>query len=77
MGTLEQLMVTPLRPIEMLIGKAAAAILVGYSELVLVVLMIHFVFEVLMRGSWTFVGVVLLLHVRRVELGAAGLRFCP
>ncbi|MFB0536748.1 MAG: ABC transporter permease [Anaerolineae bacterium] len=57
MGTLEQLMVTPLRPIEMLIGKSAAAILVGYIEFVLVVLMIHFVFEVPMRGSWTLLWV--------------------
>jgi ABC-2 type transport system permease protein len=57
MGTLEQLMVTPLRPIEMLIGKSAAAILVGYIEFVLVVLMIHFVFGVPMRGSWTLLWV--------------------
>ena len=57
MGTLEQLMVTPLRPIEMLIGKAAAAILIGYIEFVLVVLMIHFVFGVPMRGSWTLLWV--------------------
>lgn len=57
MGTLEQLMVTPLRPIEMLIGKSAAAILIGYIEFVLVVLMIHFVFEVPMRGSWTLLWV--------------------
>jgi ABC-2 type transport system permease protein len=57
MGTLEQLMVTPLRPIEMLVGKSAAAILVGYTEFVLVVLMIHFVFEVPMRGSWTLLWV--------------------
>jgi ABC-2 type transport system permease protein len=57
MGTLEQLMVTPLRPIEMLIGKSAAAILIGYTEFVLVVLMIHFVFGVPMRGSWTLLWV--------------------
>jgi ABC-2 type transport system permease protein len=57
MGTLEQLMVTPLRPIEMLIGKASAAILIGYIEFVLVVLMIHFVFGVPMRGSWTLLWV--------------------
>jgi len=57
MGTLEQLMVTPLRPVEMLIGKSAAAILVGYAEFVLVVLMIHFVFEVPMRGSWPLLWV--------------------
>ncbi len=52
MGTLEQLTVTPLRPLEVLIGKAAAAILIGYAEFVLVILMIHFVFAVPMRGSW-------------------------
>lgn len=57
MGTLEQLLVTPLRPIEMLIGKSAAAILIGYTEFVLVVLMIHFVFDVPMRGSWTLLWV--------------------
>jgi ABC-2 type transport system permease protein len=63
MGTLEQLMVTPLRPIEMLIGKSAAAILVGYTEFVLVVLMIHFVFEVPMRGSWTLLWVLSLFYM--------------
>jgi ABC-2 type transport system permease protein len=57
MGTLEQLLVTPLRPIEMLIGKSAAAILIGYTEFILIVLMIHFVFEVPMRGSWTLLWV--------------------
>ncbi len=57
MGTLEQLMATPLRPVEMLIGKSAAAIFIGYIEFVLVVLMIHFVFGVPMRGSWTLLWV--------------------
>ena len=63
MGTLEQLMVTPLRPIEMLIGKAAAAILIGYIEFVLVVLMIHFVFGVPMRGSWTLLWVLAFFYM--------------
>jgi ABC-2 type transport system permease protein len=67
MGTLEQLLVTPLRPIEMLIGKSAAAILIGYTEFVLVVLMIHFVFEVPMRGSWTLL-LVLAFFYMLVEL---------
>ena len=57
LGTLEQLKVTPLRPIEMLIGKSAAAILIGYTEFILIVLMIHFVFGVPMRGSWTLLWV--------------------
>lgn len=63
LGTLEQLLVTPLRPIEMLIGKSAAAILVGYTEFVLVVLMIHFVFEVPMRGSWTLLWVLAFFYM--------------
>lgn len=63
MGTLEQLMVTPLGPIEMLIGKSAAAILIGYTEFVLVVLMIHYVFKVPMRGSWTLLWVLAFFYM--------------
>ncbi len=57
LGTLEQLMVTPLRSVEMIVGKSIAAIVIGYSEFVIIVLLIHYVFAIPMRGSWTLLWV--------------------
>ena len=52
LGTLEQLVVTPLRSIEMVIGKAVPAILLGYMVFLLMLAISVFGFGVPMRGSW-------------------------
>ena len=52
LGTLEQLVVTPLRPIEMIIGKAVPAILLGYTVFILMLAVSLIGFGVPMRGSW-------------------------
>lgn len=52
LGTLEQLVVTPLRSIEMIIGKAVPAILLGYTVFLLMLAISIFGFGVPMRGSW-------------------------
>ena len=51
LGTLEQLMVTPLRPIELIIGKAIPALLATYVELLGMVAIALTVFRVPIRGS--------------------------
>ena len=50
-GTLEQLMVSPLRPIEIIIGKTLPAVLVAALDLCLVASVAIFWFHVPLRGS--------------------------
>ena len=51
MGTMEQLLSTPLRPAEIVIGKMLAFFLVGAMDTVITVLAGIFVFEVPFRGN--------------------------
>ena len=51
-GTLEQLMVTPLRNSELLLGKMIPLGLIGYFESVLIVLLALLWFDVPFRGSF-------------------------
>jgi len=50
-GTFDQLLVTPLRPLEILIGKSIPGILIGLIEGSLILLVVVFWFEVPLRGS--------------------------
>ena len=50
-GTFDQLLVTPLTPLQILIGKALPAMLVGLLQSSLVLLIIRFWFQVPMAGS--------------------------
>src|SRR6266404_2630820 len=50
-GTMEQLMVTPIRPVELILGKTLPFALVGLFDMVLVVLAALLVFRVPLRGS--------------------------
>ena len=56
-GTMEQLMVTPIRPIELMIGKTLPFAVVGLIDMVLVVVVARLLFRVPFRGS----GLLLLL----------------
>lgn len=51
-GTMEQLMVTPIRPIELMIGKTVPFACVGLFDTVLVVAVSLLVFKVPFRGSF-------------------------
>jgi ABC-2 type transport system permease protein len=51
MGTMEQLLSTPLRPAEMVLGKMLAYFVVGLADAVMAVLVGVFVFQVPLRGS--------------------------
>lgn len=51
MGTLEQLMVTPIRPIELMLGKTPPFALVGLVEVILVTATAVVVFHIPFRGS--------------------------
>lgn len=50
-GTFDQLLVTPLRPIEILIGKALPGLFIGLIEASVIVLIAVLWFEVPLRGS--------------------------
>lgn len=50
-GTLEQLIVSPVRPIELVVGKIAPYIVIGYVQMSLVLLLGRVVFDVPLRGS--------------------------
>ncbi|MGA9572745.1 MAG: ABC transporter permease [Lysobacterales bacterium] len=50
-GTFDQLLVTPLRPVEILVGKSIPGILIGLIEGSFILLMVVLWFEVPLRGS--------------------------
>jgi ABC-2 type transport system permease protein len=51
MGTMEQILSTPLRPAEMVLGKMLAYFAVGLADSVIAVLVGVFVFQVPLRGN--------------------------
>jgi ABC-2 type transport system permease protein len=68
LGTLEQLMVTPLRSSELVIGKSIMAVSLGYVLFLLMLAMVVFIFDVPMRGSLSLLMVLSFLYML-VELG--------
>ncbi len=68
LGTLEQLMVTPLRSIELVIGKALPALIIAYVNFLLMLGLVVFVFRVPMRGSWPLLLTLAFFYIL-VELG--------
>src|SRR5437588_12995442 len=57
MGTMEQLLSTPLRPAEMVLGKMMAYFAVGVADATIAVLVGVFVFGVPFRGSYLLLAV--------------------
>jgi len=51
MGTFDQLLVTPLRPLEILIGKVIPGMLIGFFEATIVVVLAVWLFQVPFRGD--------------------------
>ncbi len=51
LGTLEQLLVMPFSSMEIIIGKSIPVIIVGFSDFLLMLTMVHFAFGVPVRGS--------------------------
>ncbi len=50
-GTMENLLSTPLKPLEVMVGKIIPYIIVGYLQILLILFMARFVFAVPMEGS--------------------------
>ena len=69
-GTIEQLLVTPIRPVELLLGKTAPNILIAIVNILTVIVLGVFVFGVPFRGSfWLFLGLSLLYVISGLGLG--------
>jgi ABC-2 type transport system permease protein len=68
LGTLEQIMVTPIRSAELVIGKSIMAVSLGYVLFLLMLAMVVFFFDVPLRGSLPLLMVLSFLYML-VELG--------
>jgi ABC-2 type transport system permease protein len=68
LGTLEQLMVTPLRSVELILGKALPVMFLSYLNFLLMLGLVVFVFQVPMRGSWSLLLTIALFYLL-VEMG--------
>src|SRR5438445_2659857 len=55
-GTLEQLFVTPVRPMGLLLGKLLPYLAIGFSELCAIVTFMRFVFQVPIHGNVLLLG---------------------
>jgi drug efflux transport system permease protein len=50
-GTFDQLLVTPFRPVEILVGKALPGFIIGFAEATVIILIATLWFQVPLRGS--------------------------
>lgn len=62
-GTMEQLIVTPLKKTELMIGKITPYVLVGYVQMTAVLLLGYLLFDVPLRGSLTLLYAVTFLFI--------------
>jgi ABC-2 type transport system permease protein len=62
-GTLEQLMVTPLKKHQLLLGKIIPFLLLSYVEMVIVMTIAILVFNIPMNGSYILLAVLSLLYL--------------
>ena len=62
-GTFDQLLVTPLRPLEILIGKAVPGIVIGLLEATVAIVLMVMLFDIPLRGSLgaLYLGIALFL----------------
>ena len=63
LGTLEQLMVTPLRRFELLTGKAVCPAVIGLIDFTLMLAIVVGVYHIPMRGSWGLLYLLTVLFV--------------
>jgi ABC transporter DrrB family efflux protein len=68
LGTLEQLLVMPFSSMEIIIGKSIPVIIVGFTDFLIMLTMVHFAFGVPVRGSLPLL-LVLAFGYLMVELG--------
>jgi len=62
-GTMENLLATPVRPIEVMAGKIVPYIIVGYVQVTIILLVARLLFSVPIVGSLVLLSVVLILFI--------------
>ena len=69
-GTMENLLATPVRPFEVMVGKIIPYIVVGYVQVTLILIAAHFLFHVPMVGSLALIyGVAFLFIAANLAMG--------
>ena len=69
-GKMEQLVVTPIKPYQLMIGKLAPFLIIGIIDVVLVVLFTNLVFDIPVKGSfWLLMGLCLVFLMTTLGLG--------
>jgi ABC-2 type transport system permease protein len=69
-GTMEQLMVTPLRPFEMILGKTIPFILIAQTQMILVTVFAVFWFDIPLAGSiWLLMAATCLFLLSTLGIG--------
>lgn len=70
MGTLEQLIVSPIKPMELIIGKTIPFIIIGFCDVVLILLAGKVVFNLPIKGNISFLlGVSFIFILTTLSLG--------
>ncbi len=62
-GTMENLLATPVRPIEVMAGKIVPYIIVGYVQVIIILLVAKLLFSVPIVGSLVLLSLVLILFI--------------
>jgi ABC-2 type transport system permease protein len=62
-GTMENLLATPARPVEVMVGKIVPYILVGYLQVILILVAARLLFQVPMLGSLLLLSAALILFI--------------
>ncbi len=62
-GTMENLLATPVRPFEVMVGKILPYIAVGYVQVTLILIAAHYLFHVPMVGSLPLIYAIALLFI--------------
>ncbi len=62
-GTMENLLATPVKPLEVMVGKIAPYILIGYVQVAVILVAARLLFEVPMVGSMALLSVALVVFI--------------
>ena len=62
-GTMENLLATPVRPLEVMLGKIVPYVVVGYVQVTVILLAARFLFDVPMVGSLVLLAFALALYI--------------
>ena len=62
-GTMESLLSTPVRPLEVMVGKLTPYVLVGIIQAAVILVMARLLFDVPMSGGWLALGAGLMLFI--------------